>query len=145
MTENAAIANVERAQRFADEVNALGCGFALDDFGAGFASFYFLKHLDFDYLKIDGEYIHNLAEDATNQLLVRALVDIARGLGKRTIAEFVGDHETLELLRRAGRRLRAGLPRGPPGADRGVRDGTERGRRLPVSAGPVPLASPSLT
>ena len=60
MTENAAIVNVERAQRFADEVNALGCGFALDDFGAGFASFYFLKHLDFHYLKIDGEFIHNL-------------------------------------------------------------------------------------
>ena len=102
MTETAALVNVERTRRFADAVREPGCEFALDDFGAGFASFYFLKHLAFDYIKIDGEYIHNLAEDETNQLLVQALVDIARGLGKRTIAEFVGDDKTVDLLRKLG-------------------------------------------
>ncbi len=114
-TENAAIVNVERARRFAAQVKALGCEFALDDFGAGFASFYFLKHLDFDYLKIDGEFIHNLTEDPTNRLLVRALVEIARGLGKRTIAEYVGDDETLELLRRLGADYVQGFHVGRPG------------------------------
>jgi diguanylate cyclase (GGDEF)-like protein/PAS domain S-box-containing protein len=102
MTETAAVVNVERSRRFAEAVRELGCEFALDDFGAGFASFYFLKHLSFDYIKIDGEYIHNLPEDHTNQLLVRALVDIAHGLGRRTIAEFVGDEATLKLLRSLG-------------------------------------------
>ncbi len=99
MTETAAIVNVEQAKRFAISMRELGCEFALDDFGAGFASFYYLKHLAFDYLKIDGEFIADLRGSETNQLLVRALVDIARGLGKQTIAEYVGDAETLELLR----------------------------------------------
>ena len=80
----------------------LGCEFALDDFGAGFASFYYLKHLAFDLLKIDGEFVTDLTTSRTNQLVVKAVVDIARGLGKRTIAEFVEDAETLELLRGMG-------------------------------------------
>ena len=99
MTETAAIVNVERAKDFAVSVRELGCEFAIDDFGAGFASFYYLKHLAFDYLKIDGEFIQDLPANATNQLLVRALVEIAKGLGKHTIAEFVTDQATLDLLR----------------------------------------------
>ena len=75
---------------------------ALDDFGAGFASFYYLKHLRFDYLKIDGEFIRNLCATPTDQLVVKAIVAIARGLGTRTIAEFVGDDATVELLRDFG-------------------------------------------
>jgi diguanylate cyclase (GGDEF)-like protein/PAS domain S-box-containing protein len=99
MTETEAIVNVEGVRTFAERMRALGCGFALDDFGAGFASFYYLKHLSFDYLKIDGEFIQDLPRNRTDQMVVRAVVEIARGLGKRTIAEFVGDRETLELLR----------------------------------------------
>ena len=102
MTETAAIVNVERAKDFAVSVRELGCEFAIDDFGAGFASFYYLKHLAFDYLKIDGEFVQDLPGNATNQLLVRALVQIAKGLGKSTIAEFVTDAATLELLRTLG-------------------------------------------
>ena len=102
MTETAAIVNVERAKEFAVSVRELGCEFAIDDFGAGFASFYYLKHLAFDYLKIDGEFVKDLPANATNQLLVRALVQIAKGLGKSTIAEFVTDAATLDLLRTLG-------------------------------------------
>jgi len=102
VTETAAIVNVDRAKRFAHTLSELGCEFALDDFGAGFASFYYLKHMAFDYVKIDGEFIRNLPESRVNQLVVQSVVDIARGLGKRTIAEFVGDGETLALLRRYG-------------------------------------------
>ena len=102
MTETAAIVNIERAKRFASFLHELGCEFALDDFGAGFASFYYLKHFAFDYLKIDGEFIEDLSASSTNQLLVRALVDIAHGLGKQTIAEFVEDEATLKLLKKLG-------------------------------------------
>jgi diguanylate cyclase (GGDEF)-like protein/PAS domain S-box-containing protein len=102
VTETAAVVNIDRARHFASLVAEMGCEFALDDFGAGFASFYYLKHLAFDLLKIDGEFVTDLATSRTNQLVVKAVVDIARGLGKRTIAEFVEDAETLELLRGMG-------------------------------------------
>jgi EAL domain-containing protein (putative c-di-GMP-specific phosphodiesterase class I) len=102
VTETAAIVNLERAQRFAAELKELGCQFALDDFGTGFASFLYLKHLSFDYLKIDGEFIRGLADSHTNQLVVRSLVEIARGLDKRTIAECVEDDATRHLLERYG-------------------------------------------
>ncbi len=102
VTETAAIVNVDVAKQFAHTLGELGCEFALDDFGAGFASFYYLKHMAFDYVKIDGEFIRHLPTSRINQLVVQSVVDIARGLGKRTIAEFVGDEETLSLLRRYG-------------------------------------------
>jgi diguanylate cyclase (GGDEF)-like protein/PAS domain S-box-containing protein len=102
VTETAAIVNIERARRLAERLHALGCRFALDDFGAGFASFYYLKHLAFDYLKIDGEFVRQLVHDPTDQLVIEAVVNIARGLGTRTVAEFVGDDETVHLLRRLG-------------------------------------------
>jgi diguanylate cyclase (GGDEF)-like protein len=102
ITETAAIVNIDRARSLAAALRRLGCRLALDDFGAGFASFYYLKHLPFDMLKIDGEFVKDLARSKTNQLVVKAVVDIARGLGKRTCAEFVEDAETLELLRGMG-------------------------------------------
>jgi diguanylate cyclase (GGDEF)-like protein/PAS domain S-box-containing protein len=114
VTETAAIVNVDRAKQFARRLGELGCGFALDDFGAGFASFYYLKHLPFDYLKIDGEFVESLAASDTNKLVVQAVVSIARGLGKKTVAEFVGDEETLELLRRYGVDFAQGFHLGRP-------------------------------
>jgi EAL domain-containing protein (putative c-di-GMP-specific phosphodiesterase class I) len=102
ITETTAIANIPAAQEFAARLAELGCRFALDDFGAGFGSFYYLKHLPFDYLKIDGEFVRQCASDATDQLVIGAVVDIARGLGKRTIAEQAGDEATLAMLRELG-------------------------------------------
>ena len=98
VTETAAITGLERAKRFARGLSELGCGFALDDFGAGFASLYYLKHLDFDFLKIDREFIRDLADDPTSQVMVESLVALARGLGKQTIAEGVEDERCLRLL-----------------------------------------------
>jgi diguanylate cyclase (GGDEF)-like protein/PAS domain S-box-containing protein len=98
ITETTAVGNIPRAQEFAARLNQLGCRFALDDFGAAFASFYYLKHLPFDYLKIDGEFVRSCLDDRTDQLVIQAVVDIARGLGKRTVAEMVGDQPTLDLL-----------------------------------------------
>ena len=102
VTETAAIEHMERAQALAERLGALGCGFALDDFGTGFGSFYYVKSLPFDYLKIDGEFISGLAANRTDQLVVQAVVDIARGLGKKTIAEFVADEETVRYVRETG-------------------------------------------
>ena len=102
ITETIAVSNIPRAQHFAARLADLGCRFALDDFGAGFGSFYYLKHLPFDYLKIDGEFVRHSAADPTDQLVIQAVVDIARGLGKRTVAEHVGDDETAALLQRMG-------------------------------------------
>jgi EAL domain-containing protein (putative c-di-GMP-specific phosphodiesterase class I) len=102
ITETAAIINMERARRFAARVAKLGCKFALDDFGTGFASFYYLKHLPFDHLKIGGEFIQDLANSPTDQLVVKSIAEIAHGLEKGTIAEFVSDRQGLELLERYG-------------------------------------------
>lgn len=98
VTETAAIVNIGEARRFAHWARDRGVGFALDDFGAGFGSFYYLKHLPFDYLKIDGDFVKELVSGRTDQLVVRAVVDIARQLGKRTIAEYVEDQPTLDWL-----------------------------------------------
>ncbi len=102
ITETTAVSNIPQAQEFAAHLNALGCRFALDDFGAAFASFYYLKHLPFDYLKIDGEFVRSCMNDKTDQLVIQAVVDIARGLGKKTVAEMVGDQETLDMLAAMG-------------------------------------------
>jgi diguanylate cyclase (GGDEF)-like protein/PAS domain S-box-containing protein len=116
ITETAAIINIQSAHHLADELRALGCKLALDDFGAGFASFYYLKHLDFDFLKIDGEFIRNLCTTATDQLVVRAVVTVADGLETSTIAEFVGDDATLQLLRDLGVSYGQGYHLGRPAA-----------------------------
>lgn len=102
VTETAAIVDVERARTFAEHLATLGCAFALDDFGAGYGSFYYLKHMPFDYLKIDGEFIRGLVSSHPDQVVVRSLVEIARQLGKHTIAEFVKDQATLDLLQEIG-------------------------------------------
>ena len=102
VTETAAIYNIHVAKDFLRTVRSQGCEFALDDFGMGFSSFYQLKNLDVDYLKIDGSFVRNLSKDPVDKHLVMAMVHLAGGLGKQTIAEFVEDAETLEILRAIG-------------------------------------------
>ncbi len=102
ITETAAVSNIPQAQAFGNRLSELGCRFALDDFGAGFGSFYYLKHLPFDVLKIDGEFIRNCRANPVDRLIIESVVTIARGMGKRTVAEFVQDDETVDLLREYG-------------------------------------------
>jgi len=102
LTETAAIANIEDAKAFADRLRGRGCKFALDDFGAGFGSFYYLKNFPFDSLKIDGEFIRGLSSSSMDRLVIEAIVSIARGMGKTTVAEFVTDERTIHLLREIG-------------------------------------------
>ena len=114
MTETAAVADIERAKEMAAKLTAIGCRFALDDFGAGFAGFYYLKHLPISYLKIDGEFVKELPDTPTDQLIVKALVDVCHGLGIKTIAEFVEDERTLEMLRDLGVDFAQGYHVGKP-------------------------------
>ncbi len=86
VTETAAVTNITHAQAFAQQLRDRGCRFALDGFGAGFGSFYYLKHLPFDYVKIDGEFVQHATSGHIDQLVIEAVVRIAQGLGNETIA-----------------------------------------------------------
>jgi len=102
LTETAALSNLADTQRFISHVRDMGGSVCLDDFGVGFSSFAYLKHLDADVIKIDGMFIRNLVSSREDQVFVRAIIEVARGLGKKTVAEFVEDRETYELLGRLG-------------------------------------------
>jgi EAL domain-containing protein (putative c-di-GMP-specific phosphodiesterase class I) len=114
ITETAAIADIELAQRFALRLGELGCGFALDDFGAGFGSFVYLKHIPFDTLKIDGEFIRGLVDCERDQIMVKAIARVARDLGTETVAEFVTDDATRELVHSYGVHYAQGYGIGRP-------------------------------
>jgi EAL domain-containing protein (putative c-di-GMP-specific phosphodiesterase class I) len=95
-------------------VTKLGCSLALDDFGTGFGSFYYLKHLPVNYLKLDGEFIYNLPRSKVDEHLVKAIVDVAQALEIETIAESVTDDETIQLLRKHGVDYAQGFHVGEP-------------------------------
>ena len=94
--------DVDVTQQFIRELKQMGCRFALDDFGAGFSSFYYLKRFDVDYLKIDGGFVRDLATDEGNRIFVKALCDVARALNKQVVAEWVENRETLAILTEMG-------------------------------------------
>jgi diguanylate cyclase (GGDEF)-like protein/PAS domain S-box-containing protein len=98
MTETATVADFGAARSLMEAIRGLGCSFALDDFGRGFASFFYLKELPMEYVKIDGSFVRNLLERPDDQALVRAMAQIARAFGKKTVAEHVESGEVLELL-----------------------------------------------
>ncbi|MDH5447113.1 MAG: EAL domain-containing protein [Gammaproteobacteria bacterium] len=102
ITETAAIADMQSAMRFIGDLKDIGCQFALDDFGSGFCSFTYLKHLPVDKLKIDGAFVQGLAHTHVDQAMVRSMTQIAHALGKKTIAEFVENQATLDLLKQYG-------------------------------------------
>ena len=140
VTETAAISDMASARAFCEGAAALGCPLALDDFGVGFASFHHLKHLPFSQLKIDGEFIRGLCDSAQDRLMVSALVEVAKGMGMRTIAEWVGDEPTIELLRELGVDGAQGFQIGRPHPLLGGGPRTEIGcRRIPVAAHRVAL------
>lgn len=102
ITETAAIASLAQTRNMLNQLRTLGCNFALDDFGAGFNSYSYLKHFPVDYLKIDGTFITNLVCDPVDQALVKSMIEVAHALGKKTVAEFVENAETLALLKSYG-------------------------------------------
>jgi EAL domain-containing protein (putative c-di-GMP-specific phosphodiesterase class I) len=124
VTETAAVADLDQARSFAKSLAALGCRFALDDFGAGYASFKYLKHLPISYLKIDGEFIRDLPDSRTDQLIVKALVDVCQGLEIKTMAEFVGDERTTDMVRDLGVDFAQGYHLGKPAPVSALRPAT---------------------
>lgn len=117
LTETSAVTDLADAQRFIEALRTTGCGICLDDFGSGFSSFAYLKHLPVDTVKIDGMFIRNLPANRDDQVFVKAIADVARGLGRITVAEFVQDALTLELLKGIGVDLVQGYHLDMPQAD----------------------------
>ncbi|HEX6711864.1 MAG TPA: EAL domain-containing protein, partial [Thermoleophilaceae bacterium] len=102
VSENVAAAHLDDCKRMAKMLRGMGCGFALDDFGSTFASFRHLRDLPINYLKIDGDLVVSVTESRSAALTIKSLVELARGMGAETIAEYVSDDQTLEFLREQG-------------------------------------------
>lgn len=142
LTETAAVADIPKARRFAQEMKALGVRLALDDFGVGFGSFSYVKHLPFDVFKLDGQFVRNAVNDEVDRQIIASVVNLAHGLGKQTVAEWIEDEETVQMLLREGidfgqgyhlgkprplRELLAELDPVAPPAARRIRSGARRG------------------
>ena len=114
ITETAAMTNLTAARSFAGTLADLGCTVALDDFGTGFGSFSYLKHIPARYLKIDIEFVRDLATDETDQQVVKAIVGIAHSLNKLTSRKA---SRTLKRSRCCAR-TKSTMPRDSTSADR---------------------------
>jgi diguanylate cyclase (GGDEF)-like protein/PAS domain S-box-containing protein len=113
ITETAAIANLPGAQGFISALKGLGCRFSLDDFGSGLSSFGYLKALAVDYLKIDGVFVRDIASNPVNRALVKAINEVGHVMGLLTVAEYVEDDATLEVVRALGVDYAQGYAVGP--------------------------------
>ena len=102
VTESAVAANIDHVRRFIAVLHGMGCEFALDDFGTGLSSFSTLKTLPIDYLKIDKSFISNLAADSVNRAMVTAMIELARSLRFRVVAEQVEDQLSLDTVKEMG-------------------------------------------
>jgi diguanylate cyclase (GGDEF)-like protein/PAS domain S-box-containing protein len=102
ITETAVIANLLKAQDFMAGLKALGCRFSLDDFGSGLSSFAYLKALPVDFLKIDGIFIRDIANNAINRAMVKAISEVGHVMGICVVAEYVEDDVTLAVVRELG-------------------------------------------
>jgi diguanylate cyclase (GGDEF)-like protein len=114
ITQTARVEDFDTAAGFADRLTEFGCEVAIDDYGAGFGPFAYLKKVPFDVIKIDGTFIREMARNDADQLVVQAIVQIARGLGKQTIAEFVEDEDTKQMLAEYGVDMAQGYHLGRP-------------------------------
>jgi len=117
ITEQVAVQHLEEAGLLMRSLQKHGCEFALDDFGAGFGSLNYIKTLPIDYIKIDGSFISNMRRDPIDQAMVQSFVQIGRTLGKKTIAEFVENQETLLTLKKLGVDYVQGFHVGRPAGD----------------------------
>jgi len=131
ITETAAISNLSRVVHFMQTLKKLGCKFSLDDFGSGLSSFTYLKNLPVDYLKIDGQFIRNVVDDAVDESMVKAITDVGHAMGIETIAERVETKQVLEKLGTLGIEFAQGYYIARPASVRSFEPwGKKAGRRL---------------
>lgn len=114
VTETAAIANFNNALHFIGTLKSIGCRFALDDFGSGLSSFAYLKKLPVDFLKIDGVFVEDIANDPVSLAMVSSINDVGHVMGMETIAEFVENDQILAKLRAIGVNYAQGYGVGKP-------------------------------
>ncbi|OYW37736.1 MAG: hypothetical protein B7Z35_09315 [Hydrogenophilales bacterium 12-61-10] len=131
ITETVAIRNLHMATCLVNELRNLGCKFALDDFGSGLSSFAYLKNLPIDYLKIDGSFIMDIVSDQVDRAMVEAIREVSHIMGVKTVAEWVENEETAEVLRKIGIDYAQGYYFGRPGAIDQWSQKCDRLRRLP--------------
>lgn len=102
ITETTTIANIEEARNFILALKEIGCRFAIDDFGSGTSSYYYLKHLPVDFLKIDGSLVKGLTTDSADVHFVNAIIEMCRGLDIQTVAEYVETERILAAVNNTG-------------------------------------------
>lgn len=102
ITETAAIANLDNAREFMNRMKIIGCRFSLDDFGTGLSSYSYLRNLPVDYVKIDGVFVRDIADNPGDYAVVRSINEIGHYMGKQTIAEYVENDVVLEKLKEIG-------------------------------------------
>ncbi|NEX18120.1 MAG: GGDEF-domain containing protein [Halochromatium sp.] len=131
ITETVAIDNISAAVERIQSISALGCHFALDDFGSGFASYAYLKQLPVRDVKIDGSFIRDLDKSAEDRIFVKATTEMAHTMGKQVVAEFVESEAILEVLCELGVDFAQGYYIGrpapePPAAETRIADALAR-------------------
>jgi diguanylate cyclase (GGDEF)-like protein/PAS domain S-box-containing protein len=99
ITETAAVGNIYQANRFTEALHSLGCRIALDDFGVGFSSFHYLKHLPVDMVKLDGSFVRHVAKSKFDRVFIKSMTDMARGLGITSVAEFIETEDVVDILK----------------------------------------------
>ena len=114
ITESLAVRRPRHVERQIGELRALGCKLALDDFGTGYSSFSYLQKLHFDYIKIDGAFVHDIMNNPVDQKMIKLIAEIGREANMKTIAEYVQNAESLELLGELGVDLAQGYFVGRP-------------------------------
>ena len=102
ITETAVIRKISGAARLVSALREMGCKFALDDFGSGLSSFGYIKRLELDVIKIDGEFIRDIVNDPTDRIFVKSIIDIAHTLGMKVVAEFVENEEIYQMVQELG-------------------------------------------
>jgi len=114
LTESASLSNITATQVMVEKLSVLGCAFSIDDFGTGFSTFNYLKQLPAQSVKIDGSFVVDLATNPVDLALVKAIYEVATALGKKTVAEFVENEETLQMLANIGVTYAQGYHLGKP-------------------------------